>query len=283
MIRILCLVVSTVSISGLAATHNEKQVVRDYLLERGAFPDNLTVKGGIEVDLNYDNTQQVGRFFNLYLQIKNTNGQVMQGQDVELLILLGSNSVAPYTLMRWQTHAYNAESVTGTWQGERLIFADLFLTRDLPQNSRLAVLLRSPQRRGDVYYLQTFPIASVAAKTSLAKPLTYEVLESYPPRVKWTLNFNKSIAAASTITWYTAIEGDITNTDKFTTGDVASVLTIMDKPHRTYGEEIGCAVLVVKIADISSCRDTDTDCRNAIYHQPEVIAATQSKNSCILN
>ena len=250
----------------------ERAVVHDYLLARGEFPDGLSVAGGIEVSMKFDGTQQIGRFFSLYLQIKDADGQEIRDNDVELLILSGGTSVVPFTMMRWQNNdGIDAGSVVGEWRIKAVAFTDLFLTRDLPQNSRLAVLVRNKPHGSNKYRLETFPLASIAAKTSLTEPVTHAVLESDPPRAKWTLKFNRSISAASTISWYVA-DGDGLTTDvtSFVNEKDTAELTIMSEPHRTW-EDNSCKALAVRIDSTDNCQATG--CRTVMYHLPEVIAA----------
>ena len=272
-----CWLVAAVAVAswaqaGLAATQSEKEAVQDYLLARGEFPDDLSVTGGIEVEMNYDNTQQVGRFFNLYPQIKDNNGQILQGNNVELLVLHGGSSIVPFTLMRWKSNDdIDVSSVVGEWRGERLVFASLFLTRDLPQGSRLAVLVRNKPHGSNKYRLETFPLASIAAKTSLTEPVTHVVLESDPPRAKWTLKFNRNITAHTSISWYVISSyGDRTAPTNFATKNNAADLVIMSQPHRTW-EGLDCMALAVSIDSTDNCRDAS--CRSVMYHPPEVIAA----------
>lgn len=210
-----------------------------YLLARGEFRDGLNIEAGLEVELNYDATQQVGRFFSLYPQIKGA-----KGKDVELLILHSGKRVVPFTLMRWQGDDPESGSVVGKWNGDRLVFRDLFLTRDLPPNSQLAVLVRT-QRGDNKFRLQTFPIASIAAKTALTEPVTHAVLESDPPRTKWMLKISASIGAA-TVRWYvTDADGRTSAEFSFAQEETTSLITILSKPHRTW-EDNHCKVLVVR-------------------------------------
>ena len=272
-----CWLVAAVAVAswaqaGLAATQSEKEAVQDYLLARGEFPDGLSITGSITVNMNYDDTQQVGRFFNLYPQIKDDNGQVLQGNNVELLVLHGGSSVVPFTLMRWKSNdGIDAGSVVGEWQGERLVFEHLFLTRDLPQNSRLAVLVRNKPHGSNKYRLETFPLASIAAKTLLTEPVTHVVLESDPPRAKWTLKFNRNIPAHTSISWSVISSyGERTAPTNFATKKDAADLVIMSEPHRTW-EDNSCKALAVRIDSTDNCQATD--CRTVMYHLPEVIAA----------
>ncbi len=277
MVVALCLQAGTLLASEDTACRSDaardRAAVQDYLLARGEFPDGLSVTGGIEVELDGNLTQQVGRFSRFYAQIVDASGQVLQGNDVELLILSGGTSVVPFTLMRWKGDD-DAGSVGGKWHGERLVFENVFLTRDLPRCSRLAVLVRNKPHGSNEFRLQTFPIASSAAWTQLTEPVTHVVLESYPPRAEWTLKFNRNIAASATITWYVASEyGSESAAVAFVTEKDSTELTIMSQPHRTW-EGNSCMVLVVKI-DAGNCPDTSPDCRSGVlmYHPSEFIAA----------
>ncbi len=287
MVAVLCLQAGALLASEDTACRSDaardRDVVRDYLLARGEFPDGLTITGAIKVELNGNLTQQVGRFFRFYPWIVDAGDQVLQGNEVEMLILSGGNSVVPFTLMLWGNEGEDdiddAGSVSGIWVVDdwrapwRLVLPNLFLTRDLPKCSRLAVLVRNKPRSSNKFRLQTFPFASRAAETpQLTEPVTYKVLESDPPRAKWTLKFDRNIASSTTITWYVASKyGKESAPTHFTTDKDSTELTIMSQPHRTW-EGNYCMMLVVKIGGNPGpdCRGSPTNCT---YAPHEIIAA----------
>ena len=261
--------------TGFAATRAEKQAVRDYLLARGEFPDGLSVDGGIEVafgknrDTDVHIMIRVGQFNSFTAQIKDEDGQVLQGQDVELLVLPGGQSVVPFTLMRWQGDDPDAGSVSGQWRGTQIVFGDLFLTRDLPQASRLVVLVRM-QQGGNAFRLQTFPFYSAESEYQLVEPVSYEVLETSPPRAKWTLKFIADIPAHFGISWYvTEKYGSASDVTDLRIEAATSTLSILSAPHRTW-EGTGCKTLVVNIA--MACEDSPK-CRTLRRYSSMLIVA----------
>lgn len=231
----------------LAATESEKQAVRNFLLARGEFPDGLTVADGIAVTFEtYGEERQVGSLFVLKAQIEDTSGQVLKGRGVELLVLAGEQSVVP-ALLQWEG---NNPDVRGKWNGTQVKFANLFLTRELPQNSRLAVVMRTEQGN-NMFHVQTFPLASRPAHYQLVAPISHTALESNPPRARWTLSFTTDIPPKSLVSYYVRDEfGSESGMLTFSTlaGPPSRSLNIWDQPHRTWGE--GCFTLVVGISKL---------------------------------
>ncbi len=261
----------------------ERAAVRDYLLARGVRPGGLMVTGGIKVRLNYGDAEtQVGSFFNAYPQIVDDIGKLLQGNEVEMLILSGGDRVVPFTLMRWNDNSPDAGSVVGDWwtddnwsQGWKLVFANLFLTRDLPQCSRLAVLVHDNEEffDGNMFRLQTFPFASRTAETWLTEPVIYRVLSTHPPTPEWTLKFNRNIASSSFISWYVAAEnGSVGSVTSFATEKETARLTLTTTPYSAWGGD-SCMTLVVEITSptVPGCRERDSAI-GCLYKSPEIIA-----------
>lgn len=230
----------------LAVAEHERQAVRDFLIARGEFPDDLTVSTGIEVTFRkYEEERQVGRPFALAAQINDHAGQSLAGQGVELLVIAGGQRVVQ-ALDRY--NANTDDGIGGDWRDEKVYFARIFLTRMLPQNSRLAVVERDVFG-GNKFRMQTFPLASRAAKYQLAKPIVSEVLESEPPRQRWTLSLTTDIPADRFVEHYIKDEDGVlaSRGEWFITDSATSSVTIVGEPYRLYDESKFCFRMVVGI------------------------------------
>lgn len=108
-----------------------------------------------------------------------------------------------------------AISVRG-WKRFQARFDNLFLTQELPEGAQLIML--AEQRKG-VFTYHNRPISSVPSALGLTAPITTAVLESLPPRIKWTLKLKRPIAGDIHVRWYVkdATSGDIIDANGFTT------------------------------------------------------------------
>ncbi len=142
-------------------------------------------------------------------------------------------------LMQWEG---DDTDIRGVWKGSQITFSNLFLTRDLPQNSQLVVVVRGEQG-GNTFHTQAFPLSSSAAKYKLAE-VSSEVVGD-PPQMQWTLSFTTDIPQGNLFSYYVRSEyGDISDTITYNVpSHSTSSLAIIGQPHRLWGE--GCFTLVV--------------------------------------
>ena len=119
-------------------------------------------------------------------------------------------------LLAWRESVRARTISRGGWGKFQATFDDLFLADKLPEGSQLIIL--AERRDGDFTY-HSKPIASTASEQGLSAPITADVLESLPPRIKWTLNLKSPIAGNIHVRWYVKdlTSRDIVAADSFIT------------------------------------------------------------------
>lgn len=213
-----------------------KVAVRDFLLERGEFPDDLTVDYNIEVSFK-PTKQQVGKLFSLTAQLESETSADKESAE---LLVLANNKIIP-VLKQWEG---NDHTIHGIWQGSQIKFDSLFLTQDLPQEAQLVFLMRN-KHGGSKFHIQTRPFSSSSAKYNLST-ISYETV-SYPPRLRFTLSFTSDVPKGTLFSYYVVNEyGD--QTDKITVSPprpTSSTATLLGERYRLADD--GCFTLVVGI------------------------------------
>ena len=120
-------------------------------------------------------------------------------------------------LLAWMESVRARAISTGDWGKFQATFDDLFLAHDLPEDSQLIML--AEHRKEGVFTYHSKLIASTASELGLSAPIAADVLESLPPRIRWTLKLKTPVAGNIHVRWYVEdlTSGDIVAADSFIT------------------------------------------------------------------
>ena len=127
------------------------------------------------------------------------------------------------------------------------------------------------EHRDGAFGYHSEPIASTASELGLSAPITADVLESLPPRIKWTLKLKTSIAGNIHVRWYVEdlTSGDIVDADSFITPSDSppqSTLAILSSADEKWASN-ACRRLNVYIDRNPIGEDRE------IYRAPTVVAS----------
>lgn len=175
----------------------------------------------------------------------------------------------------WMESARARAVSTGGWGRFQATFNDLFLTQELPEGSQLIILA---EHRNGVFTYHSGPITGTASVQGLSAPITTSVLESLPPRIKWTLPLKMPIAGNIFVRWYVedmSSGGDIVAANSFVTppnSPQQSTLTIISGASDKW-ESNACRMLNVYI-------DRNPVGRTSEVYQLPTVVATRFGGEC---
>lgn len=163
-----------------------------------------------------DDVLPVGTAFKILLNFQYAGVVVTLPEFYASLLIYDSQRqvILDDALLAWQ-ESVRARAVSRGWGKFQATFDELFLADELPEGSQLIMLA---EHHG-VFTYHSRPIASTASELGLSAPVTADVLESFPPRIKWTLNLKTPIAGNIHVRWYVEdlTSGDIIDADDFIT------------------------------------------------------------------
>lgn len=164
-----------------------------------------------------DDVLPVGTAFKILLNFHYSGVVVTLPEFYASLLIYDSQRqvILDDALLAWQ-ESVRARAVSRGWGKFKATFDDLFLADELPEGSQLIMLA---ERRDGLFTYHSKPIASTASELGLSAPITADVLESFPPRIKWTLNLKTPIADNIHVRWYVEdlTSGDIIDANDFIT------------------------------------------------------------------
>ena len=132
----------------------------------------------------------VGTSFKVFLTFQYSGAVVTLPEFYTQLLIYDSKRqvILDDALSSWMESVRARAISRRSWGKFQAKFDDLFLTRQLAEGSQLIMLAEHP----NVVTYHSRPITSVVSSQGLSAPIETDVLESLPPRVKWTLKLKKT-------------------------------------------------------------------------------------------
>ena len=206
-----------------------QKAIESHLQGLGMTVKSVTPAKGYQVNYACDSVADcaesklpIGTSFRVYLTFQYSGVVATLPEFYSSLLIYDSQRqvIIGDALSSWMESVRARAISQGGWGKFQAKFKDLFLTKELPEGSQLIML--SEHRDRDFNYSITYhsrPIASAVSNLGLSEPITANVLEMLPPRIKWTLKLKKPIAGDIFVRWYVKdlASGDIVDADSFTT------------------------------------------------------------------
>ena len=215
-----------------------------------------------------DGKLPVGTAFRVFLTFQYSGAVVTLPEFYSQLLIYDSKRqlIIDEALSSWMESVRARALPQRGWGKFQAKFDSLFLTRELPEGSQLIMLAEHQ----NVVTYHSRPIASVASSQGLSAPIETAILESLPPRIKWTLKLKKPIGGDIFVRWYVkdVASGDIIDADDFVTPSNSpneTTLTIVSSADDRWTSN-SCRMLNVHID-----RNPVGDNRE-VFRQPTIVA-----------
>lgn len=210
----------------------------------------------------------VGTSFRVFLTFQYSGAVVTLPEFYSQLLIYDSKRqvILDDALSSWMESVRARAISRRSWGKFQAKFDNLFLTRQLPEGSQLIMLAEHL----NVVTYHSRPIASVVSSQGLSAPIETDVLESLPPRIKWTLKLKRPIGGDIFVRWYVkdVASGDIIDADDFVTPSNSpdrTTLTILSGADERWMSN-SCRMLNVHIN-----RNPVGETRE-VFRQPTVVA-----------
>ena len=165
-----------------------------------------------------DDKLPVGTSSNFLLTFKYSGAVVTLPEFYSQLLIYDSQQqvILGDALSSWMGSVRARAVSMGGWGRFQAKFDNLFLTQELPKGSQLIMLA---EQQNGVFTYHSRAVASVSSAQGLSAPITTAILESSPPKIKWTLKLKRPIAGDIYIRWYVKdlSSGDILDFNSLTT------------------------------------------------------------------